>query len=484
MCLEEFCSPIKIPEEAWQQINFFQLLTLQVIGTSAIGVISILLVALLVMPASRASAASTLLSLNKPAVASSIQQNSATYNPGNVTDGSMSTRWASTNNSDPEWIYVDLSSNANIDRVVIKWWTNYAVAYQIQVSNDATNWTPVYSTSTGDGGIDDIVLSASGRYVRMYGTVRSNPKNPGRYSIYEFEVYGSAGPTPTIPPTITPGGPTPTLPSSAVLFDDFNYASNTDPNLATMNWILRDAQNEGPGIAGATWSPDNISFLVDPDNSSNRLAQLQSTTGGTGATTSEAELSLPIKFYEGTYASRVYFYDAPVSGADGDHVVTTFFTICVPCLTYDLDPDYRENDFEYLPNGGWGVSGPIMYMTTWETFREQPWRAVNASSNVKASFAGWRTLVMQVADGHVKYYIDGALVADHSGIYYPEGPMSINYNLWFIDGSGASGTRVWQQRMDWLYFAKDIVLSPAEVEAIVADYRAHNVQRIDTVPMP
>ncbi len=450
---------------------------------SALSVASILLMALLVTPVSRASA-STLLSLNKPAVASSIQQNSATYDPGHVTDGNLSTRWASTPGIDPQWIYVDLSSNANIDRVVIKWWTNYAVAYQIQVSNDATNWTSVYSTSTGDGATDDIAVSASTRYVRMYGTVRNNTGHSGRYSIYEMEVYGTAGPTPTTPPTITPGGPTPTPPSSAVLFDDFTYNSNSDPNLATMNWTLRNVQNEGPGIAGATWSPNNISFLTDPANSGNRLVQLQSTTGGTGATTSEAEIYLPSKFFEGTYATRIYFNDAPASGTDGDHLVTTFFSICVPCLTYDLDPNYRENDFEYLPNGGWGVTGPHMYLTTWDTFQEQPWKAVNASNNIAASFAGWHTLVMTVSGGHVKYYIDASLKADHSGIYYPEGPMTLNYNLWFIDGTGASGTRVWQQRMDWVYFAKDTVLTPAQVDTIVANYKSSNVARVDTVPMP
>src|SRR4030095_10815588 len=105
---------------------------------SAITIVSLLLMLSLAIPASSVSAASTLLSLNKPALASSQQQNSATYDPGHVTDGDLSTRWASTNNHDPEWIYVDLSSNANIDRVVIKWWSSYAIGYQIQVSNDAT----------------------------------------------------------------------------------------------------------------------------------------------------------------------------------------------------------------------------------------------------------------------------------------------------------------------------------------------------------
>jgi hypothetical protein len=91
---------------------------------------------------------------------------------------------------------------------------------------------------------------------------------------------------------------------------------------------------------------------------------------------------------------------------------------------------------------------------------------------------------MTVSGGHVKYYIDASLKADHSGIYYPEGPMTLNYNLWFIDGTGSSGTRVWQQRMDWVYFAKDTVLTPAQVDTIVANYKSSNVARLDTVPMP
>src|ERR1041384_5810151 len=165
------------------------------VSLSVISAASLFLASLLMMPVSQTAAVSTLLSLHKPAIASSIQQNSATYDPGHVTDGDLSTRWASDPGIDPQWIYVDLTNTANIDRVVINWWSNYAVAYQIQVSNDATNWTSVYSTSTGDGATDDIALTASGRYVRMYGTVRSNPSNPGRYSMYELEVYGTAGPT-------------------------------------------------------------------------------------------------------------------------------------------------------------------------------------------------------------------------------------------------------------------------------------------------
>jgi hypothetical protein len=41
---------------------------------------------------------------------------------------------------------------------------------------------------------------------------------------------------------------------------------------------------------------------------------------------------------------------------------------------------------------------------------------------------------MQVANGTIAYYLDGVMIARHGGKYYPRVPMSINYNLWFIQG--------------------------------------------------
>jgi hypothetical protein len=38
LCINKSCSPIKIPKEAWPQINFFQPLRLQVIGTGKGGI--------------------------------------------------------------------------------------------------------------------------------------------------------------------------------------------------------------------------------------------------------------------------------------------------------------------------------------------------------------------------------------------------------------------------------------------------------------
>ncbi|MGW0588904.1 galactose-binding domain-containing protein [Streptosporangium sp. NPDC002607] len=153
----------------------------------------------------RAEAAETLLSQGRPASSSSKEGSS--YSSGKAVDGNLtSTRWASLEGSDPQWIRVDLGVISSISRVKLFWEAAYGKAYTIQVSDDAANWTTVYSTSSGDGGQDDLTgLSGSGRYVRMYGTVRGTSYG---YSLYEFQVFGGGtstpSPTPTATPTATP----------------------------------------------------------------------------------------------------------------------------------------------------------------------------------------------------------------------------------------------------------------------------------------
>ena len=126
------------------------------------------------------------LALNKPVTVSSVEN--AGLSGTNAVDGNTGTRWSSAF-SDPQWIYVDLQATFNINRVKLNWEAAYGKSYQIQVSSNALDWTTIYSTTTSAGGIQDLTgLSGTGRYVRMYGTVRSGAYG---YSLYEFEVYGS-----------------------------------------------------------------------------------------------------------------------------------------------------------------------------------------------------------------------------------------------------------------------------------------------------
>ncbi|MYS19491.1 hypothetical protein GTW78_04330, partial [Streptomyces sp. SID4948] len=136
-----------------------------------------------------AHAADTLLSQGKTATASSVE-NAGTPASAAV-DGDTGTRWSSAA-ADPQWLQVDLGATDTISSVNLNWETAYGTAFKIQVSDNATAWTDVYSTTTGAGGTQSLSVNGSGRYVRLYGTARATGYG---YSLWEFQVYGTAGGT-------------------------------------------------------------------------------------------------------------------------------------------------------------------------------------------------------------------------------------------------------------------------------------------------
>lgn len=269
-------------------------------------------------------------------------------------------------------------------------------------------------------------------------------------------------------------------PTVGILFDDFDYMAYDDEMLMENGWIVRDGIG-WPGVSTAVWRPENVTFLIDPDDEANTLLQMASSTDGTY--TYQTQLCHQRKYYEGTYASRVKFSNAPIDGGrDGDQVVQTFYLISPQ--EYDMDPDYSELDFEYLPNGGWGAPPQTLFATTWETFQLDPWFADNESGISRADYSGWHVLVIHIVDGEVLYYVDGELIAHHGDDFYPEVPMSINFNLWFIDGGliRASTERSYIQQIDWVLFVQDAVVQADAIVDYVDDLRAEGVSFTDTVP--
>jgi hypothetical protein len=136
-----------------------------------------------------AAAAGTLLSQGRPATASS-QEGDGLSAAAAVDGDPARTRWAS-RWSDPQWIQVDLGRRADLSRAVLTWEAAYAKAYEIQASDNGTDWRTLRAVTAGDGGTDDLAVSGSGRYVRMLGTARSGGYG---YSLWEFQVYGTASP--------------------------------------------------------------------------------------------------------------------------------------------------------------------------------------------------------------------------------------------------------------------------------------------------
>ncbi|MET9226289.1 glycosyl hydrolase family 8 [Lentzea sp. NPDC003310] len=175
--------------------------------TTALGAAGLVL-GLLVAGTTIAVAADPLVSRGKAVTASSVEGSG--FEAGKAVDGSTSTRWASAEGHDPEWLRVDLGTAHAVSRVKLNWEAAYARSYRVQTSPDGSSWTDVYSTASGDGGTDDLTVSGSGRYVRVYGTARGTTYG---YSLWELEVYGVSGGTPT---TTTPPTTTTTPPSNGL----------------------------------------------------------------------------------------------------------------------------------------------------------------------------------------------------------------------------------------------------------------------------
>src|SRR5207248_648543 len=107
---------------------------------------------------------------------------SVSFNPASVTAGGTSTMTISASSTAAD-------ASATISHVKLTWEAAYAKSYTIQTSADGTTWTTIFSTTTGNGGTDDLTgLSGTGRYVRILGTARGTAYG---YSLYEMQVYGT-----------------------------------------------------------------------------------------------------------------------------------------------------------------------------------------------------------------------------------------------------------------------------------------------------
>jgi hypothetical protein len=217
----------------------------------------------------------------KPTTASSVEN--ASFPPANATDGNTGTRWSSAF-SDPQWLQVDLGQTYNISAVTLNWEAAYAKAFQIQTSNDGTNWTPIYSTTTGTGGVQNLAVTGTGRYIRMYGTQRATPYG---YSLWEFSVNGTAA---TGSGTLLSQGHPAT--ASSVENASFPPANAVDGNTGTRwssafsdpQWLQADL--------GATHTISQVTlnweaayaraFQIQTSNDGSTWTTIYSTTTGTG----------------------------------------------------------------------------------------------------------------------------------------------------------------------------------------------------------
>ncbi|MDQ1723144.1 MAG: hypothetical protein QOG52_172 [Frankiaceae bacterium] len=184
-----------------------------------------------------AAGTSTNIALGKPATASSTEN--STFPASNAVDGNATTRWSSAF-SDPQWLQVDLGQSYAISHVTLTWEAAYGKAYQLQTSPDGTNWTSIYSTTTGDGGTDDLAVTGTGRYIRVYGTTRGTAYG---YSLYELVVNGTAQTGGDTTPPSAPGSLTsPSHTSSSVAL---SWNASTDNVGVTGYRVYRNGSQVG-----------------------------------------------------------------------------------------------------------------------------------------------------------------------------------------------------------------------------------------------
>ncbi|GAA1667823.1 hypothetical protein GCM10009745_07690 [Kribbella yunnanensis] len=185
-----------------------------------------------------------LLSRNKPVTASSIE--SANQAAAYAVDGNTGTRWSSAHN-EPNWLRVDLGSVQALSRVRLNWEVAYGRAYQIQLSSNGTTWSDAYSTSFGSGAIEDLAITGTARYVRMYGTSRATVYG---FSLWEFEIFGACTGTPS--PSQPPTGP----PGTTTWAPNTPYAVGAQVTYSGINYKCLQAHT-----SITTWEPPNAPSL-------------------------------------------------------------------------------------------------------------------------------------------------------------------------------------------------------------------------------
>ncbi|WP_405395609.1 discoidin domain-containing protein [Microbispora hainanensis] len=232
-----------------------------------------------------ATAAPALLSQGKTATASSTE-NAGTPASAAV-DGDTGTRWSSAF-SDPQWLQVDLGASATLSQVVLTWEAAYATAFKIQVSDNATTWTDIYSTTTGTGGTQTLNVTGSGRYVRVYGTARATPYG---YSLWEFQVYGTTSGTACGTADAAQGRPATAssaenadTPASAAV--DGNGATRWSSAFSDPQWLQVDLGSSRTICKVVlTWETAYATaFKIQVSDNATTWTDIYSTTTGTGGT--------------------------------------------------------------------------------------------------------------------------------------------------------------------------------------------------------
>jgi beta-galactosidase len=113
---------------------------------------------------------------------------SSQHPPADAIDGKPDTRWCAENAEMPQWWQLDLGKAMPVDSVGINWeFADATYHYQIQLSDDGTNWKPFADRTGGDATVTTPGMAA-GRFVRITVLSASDAQGPRWASIREVAI--------------------------------------------------------------------------------------------------------------------------------------------------------------------------------------------------------------------------------------------------------------------------------------------------------
>ncbi len=274
----------------------------------------------------------------------------STENGGNLAplafDMDLLSRWESVQKVDPQWLYVNLGSVCAIHTVVLNWENAAGQNYNIDVSNDASNWNTVKQvTGNSTAGIHTYSgLNANGQYVRMYGFTRDGPYG---YSLYDFQVLGLSGNPSANAPTINSA-----VSVTALTASPFTYQITATNNPTTYN---------ATGLPAGVTLDHATGVISGTLGQSGVFTPTISATNASGTASASLTIDVQTSFlaYENFWFTNSELYDDSISGP----LATPANDGITNLMKYALNLEPKVNGTVGLPATSITATGGQSYLT-------------------------------------------------------------------------------------------------------------------------
>jgi uncharacterized repeat protein (TIGR02543 family) len=141
--------------------------------------------------------------------AASASSSASFDSPANAIDGNITTRWSTgASQANGQWFQVDMGSAQIFSQIVLDAGSStgdYPRGYQVNVSNDGSNWGSPVATGTGSAVTTITFATQTARYIRV---TQTGSASGIWWSMHEFNVYGPGGGGPVVAPTFSPAAGT------------------------------------------------------------------------------------------------------------------------------------------------------------------------------------------------------------------------------------------------------------------------------------